>query len=56
MPRLLNEYVVLPSELDAAFERWLKGYRYTFEDNPQSNILTPQLSSFNQLQTCQCTM
>jgi len=41
LPKLLDDYVVLASELDAAFEKWFKGY--TFEDNPQINKLTPQL-------------
>lgn len=41
LPKLLNDYVVLPKELDAAFEKWFSAY--TFEDNPQINKLTPQL-------------
>jgi len=41
LPKLLNDYVVLPKELDAAFEKWFSAY--TFEDNPQINQLTPQL-------------
>jgi len=41
LPKLLDGYVILPSELDAAFVQWFEGY--TMEDNPQINKLTPQL-------------
>jgi len=41
IPKLLDEYILLPSELDEALIEFFKGY--TFEDNPQINKLTPKL-------------
>jgi len=41
IPKLLDEYILLSSELDEALIEFFKGY--TFEDNPQINKLTPKL-------------
>jgi len=41
IPKLLDEYILLSTELDDAFIAFFKGY--TYEDNPQINKLTPKL-------------
>jgi len=41
VPKLLDQYILVPSELDGAFIEFFKGF--TMEDNPQINKLAPQL-------------